>query len=105
MDLRQYYKKLYELESKMPETHVLVVSVETGDGGREGVVTEVPRRNACQLILDGRAKRVEPEQEAEYRGHEALMRGEFQRAKTASRIQVQLMPSETGNPAPAKSGK
>lgn len=105
MDLRQYYKKLHELESNMPETHVLVVSVETGDGGKEGVVTEVPRRNACQLILDGRAKRLGPEQEAEYRTQETLMRGAFERAKTASRIQVQLMPSETVTMIPAKSGK
>jgi hypothetical protein len=105
MDLRQYYKKLHELESKMPESHVLVVSVETGDGGKEGVITEVPRRNACQLILDGRAKRMDPEQEAQYRAQEALKRGEFQRARTASRIQVQLVPNETMNPAPTKSGR
>ncbi len=34
MDLRQYYKKLHELEAKMPEAHVLVGSVESVDGGK-----------------------------------------------------------------------
>lgn len=105
MDLRQYYKKLHELEAKMSESHVLVVSVETGDGGKEGVITEVARRNACQLILEGRARRAEPKEEEEFRSDEILKREEFQRSKTASRIQVQLVPSETGRPLPTKSGK
>lgn len=104
MDLRQYYKKLHEMESKMPETHVLVVSVETGDGGKAGVITEVPRRNACQLILDGRAKRAEEEQEKDYRLMESVKREEFQRAKRASRVQVEFVERETKDPAPAKSG-
>jgi hypothetical protein len=105
MDLRQYYKKLHELEAKMPEAHVLVVSVESGDGGKEGVITEVPRRNACQLILDGRARRAEPAEEEEFRTEESHQREEFQRSKTASRIQVQLVTSEIGKSAPVKSGK
>ncbi len=104
MDLRQYYKKLHEMESKMPETHVLVVSVETGDGGKEGVITEVPRRNACQLILDGRAKRAKPEEEEEYRLMESLKREEFQRVKRASTVRVQVVEMETKDPAPPKSG-
>ncbi len=104
MDLRQYYKKLHEAESKMPETHVLVVSLETGDGGKEGVITEVPRRNACQLILDGRAKRADQAEEEKYRQMETLKREEFQRAKRASRVQVELVERATEGPAPAKSG-
>lgn len=105
MDLRQYYKKLHELESKMPEAHVLVVSVETGDGGKEGVVTEVPRRNACQLILEGRARRADQKEVDEFRCQESLEREEFQRAKAASRVQVQLVNGEILKPAPAAGEK
>jgi hypothetical protein len=105
MDLRQYYKKLHELESKMPEAHVLVVSVETGDGGKEGVITEVPRRNACQLILEGRARRADQKEVDEFRFQEALEREEFQRAKAASRVQVQLVSGDATMLTPAKSGK
>jgi hypothetical protein len=105
MDLRQYYKKLHELESKMPEAHVLVVSVETGDGGKEGVITEVPRRNACQLILEGRAKRADQTEEALFRMDEKEKREAFQRAKVASRVQVQVVSSDAMMLAPAKSGK
>ena len=103
MDVRQYYKKLHELEAKMPEAHVLVVSLETDDGGKEGVITEVPRRNACQLILEGRARRAEPKEEEEYRRMERLKRDEFQRARTAAKMQVTLVARKTEYPAPAKS--
>jgi hypothetical protein len=105
MDLRQYYKKLHELESKMPEAHVLVLSLDTGDGGKEGVITEVPRRNACQLILEGRARRVDQTEEALFRMDEKEKREEFQRAKVASRVQVQLVNGEMLKPAPAERGK
>jgi len=105
MDLRQYYKKLHELESKMPEAHVLVVSEETGDGGKEGVITEVPRRNACQLILEGRARRADQKEEDQFRTQESLQRDEFQRSKAAARLHVQLVNGEILKPAPAASGK
>jgi hypothetical protein len=105
MDLRQYYKKLHELESKMPEAHVLVVSEETGDGGKEGVITEVPRRNACQLILEGRARRADQKEEDQFRTQESLQRDEFQRSKAAARVHVQLVNGEILKPAPAASGK
>lgn len=104
MDLRQYYKKLHELEAKMPEDHVLVVSLENGDGGKEGVITEVPRRNACQLILEGRAKRMDPTEAEEYRLMEGLKREQFKRERAASKVQVELVARETGSPAPEKSG-
>ena len=105
MDLRQYYKKLHELESKMPEADVLVVSVDTGDGGKEGVITEVPRRNACQLILEGRARRADQKEEDEFRTQESLRRDEFERSKAASRIEVRLVDAEMLKPTRAESGK
>ena len=104
MDLRQYYKKLHELEANMPEEHVLMVSVDSGDGGKEGVITEVPRRNACQLILENRAKRMDPKEAEEYRLMEGLKREQFQRERAASKVQVELVARETGSRAPEKSG-
>ena len=105
MDLRQYYKKLHDLESRMTEEHVLVVSVDTGDGGKEGVITEASRRNACQLILEGRARRVEPKEEEEFRSKELAQRDEFRRMEAASKVQLQFVPAKAGRPTRAKSGK
>ncbi len=103
MDLRQYYKKLHELEDSMTDTHVLVVSEETDDGGKPGVISEVSRRNACKLMLEGRAKLADAKQKQDFRTEEWFHREQFQTAKTASRLQFQMVPIETAKPGPAKS--
>lgn len=103
MDLRQYYKKLHELEAGMSDAHVLVVSEETDDGGKPGVVTEVARRNACKLMVEGRAKLADAKQIEEFRIGEALEREAFQGAKTASKMRFQVVPFETAQPGPGNS--
>jgi len=104
MDVRQYYKKLRELEASLPEADVVVVSYETPDGGRAGVLTEVPRRNACQLLLEGRAKVASQEEAEEFRQNEAAKREEFKRNQAASKIQFQVVASDLNKPAPAQTG-
>jgi hypothetical protein len=69
------------------------------------VITEVPRRNACQLILEGRARRADQKEEDQFRTQESLQRDEFQRSKAAARVHVQLVNGEILKPAPAASGK
>lgn len=67
MDLRGYYQKLRELEAALQSEYVVVVSKETPDGGRAGTLTEVPRRLAAKLILDGAAELASPEQTRQWR--------------------------------------
>lgn len=104
MDVRQYYKKLRELEAGMKEANVVVVSYETPDGGKAGVMTEVPRRNACQLLLDGRAKLASDAEADEFRQHEAAKREEFKRIQAASKVQFKLVPAGPDEPAPGTAG-
>jgi len=40
MDLRQYYQKISEKEAAFKEPYPVVVSLETGDGGKTGVLTK-----------------------------------------------------------------
>ncbi len=56
MDLRVYYQKLREVEEKIAEEFPIVVSRETADGGKDGTKTEVPRRIAAKLIVEGLAR-------------------------------------------------
>jgi hypothetical protein len=63
MDLRAYYKRVREIESELPGPFVVVVSIESSDGGKGGVLTEVARFTAAKQIADGRA-RVASSQEA-----------------------------------------
>jgi hypothetical protein len=44
MDLQIYYRKIRAMEDSLKDPSVVLVSLETPDGGREGVRTEVPRR-------------------------------------------------------------
>ena len=56
MDLRNYFQKLREVESQIGDPYTIVVSVETGDGGRAGTTTEVTRALAAKMIVDGSAR-------------------------------------------------
>jgi hypothetical protein len=104
MDVRQYYKKLHELEAGMPEAYAVVVSYETPDGGKAGVLTEVTRRNACELLLEGRARVASPAEAEEFRQNEAAKRKEFELNRAASKVQVHVVATEMGKPVPARTG-
>jgi hypothetical protein len=56
MDLRHYYQKIREIESKIAENFAVVVSHDTPDGGKAGTRTEVPRRLAAKMIAEGSAR-------------------------------------------------
>jgi hypothetical protein len=56
MELRMFYQKLRNIEQSISEPHVVVVSLETPDGGKAGVKTEVERGAAAKLIVEGRAR-------------------------------------------------
>jgi hypothetical protein len=67
MDMRVYYRKIRQKEDELPEDPVVVVSLETADGGKAGVYTEVTRRNAAKMIVEGRADLASVEAAAKFR--------------------------------------
>jgi uncharacterized Fe-S cluster-containing radical SAM superfamily enzyme len=91
MDLRMFYQKLRKLEREIAEPHVVVISQETSDGGKEGQRTEVSRVNAARLILEGRAHLASAEETVEYRRSvEVAMQDAEQRAM-ANRVQLNVI--------------
>ncbi|MGH9660803.1 MAG: hypothetical protein ACRD96_19805 [Bryobacteraceae bacterium] len=56
MDLKAYYQKIRETEQAIADEYPVVVSFETPDGGKANVGTEVPRRVAARMIVEGRAR-------------------------------------------------
>ncbi|MEJ7606972.1 MAG: hypothetical protein WKF37_12080 [Bryobacteraceae bacterium] len=56
MDIRMYFQKVRELERSLQDPFVVVVSLDTSDGGKAGVTTEVSRFRACQLVVEGKAR-------------------------------------------------
>jgi hypothetical protein len=91
MDLRMFYQKLRKLEQEIIEPHVVVVSHETSDGGKEGQKAEVSRGSAARLILEGRARLAGAEETAEYRKTiEQALRDAEQR-EMSSRVQLNVI--------------
>jgi len=56
MDLKLYYQKIRDAEAKIVDEFPVVISRETPDGGKEGTLTEVPRRTAAKMLVDGLAQ-------------------------------------------------
>jgi hypothetical protein len=67
MDLKVFYQKMRKLESEIPDAHVIVVSLETADGGKAGRLTEVNRETAARLVVEGRSRLANADESTEFR--------------------------------------
>jgi len=67
MDLKVYYRKIREIEASLPDGDIVIVSLETPDGGREGVPTEVPRRLAAKSMVEGKSRLASEAEAAQFR--------------------------------------
>jgi hypothetical protein len=91
MDVKQYYRKLREIESGIADPFICVTSLETTDGGKPDVVSEVSREQAAKLVVEGRARlSSKAEAEAFFAKHEADKKA-FEKAEMARRLQVTIV--------------
>ena len=67
MDLRVFYHKMRKLEKEIEEPHVVVVSLDTSDGGKAEVKTEVTRECAARMIVEGCARLASVEETRAFR--------------------------------------
>jgi hypothetical protein len=91
MDLKRYYQELRKKEAEIDGKDIYVVSLETPDGGRAGVITQVPKKIGCKLIVEGRARLATPEEVEKFEKEEAEKRAEFLNQEFARKIQVQVV--------------
>ena len=94
MDLRQYFRKLREIEQSLIEEYPIVISLETADGGKAGRAIEVSRAVAAKMILDGRAILASVEEQEAHRAAEGVARLAAQRAELARRVQLAIVTDE-----------
>jgi hypothetical protein len=92
MDLRAYYRKLRETEAQLQGEHLVVVSLETAEGGKPGVRTEVPRAIAAKLIAEGRARVASAEEGVDFHDKQREDRERFEVEQAARRMQVMVIP-------------
>ena len=91
MDLQVYYQKIRDMEAKIADEFPLVLSLETGDGGKAGTKTEVPRRLAAKLLVEGLARLASKDEVKAYRETLAEAKRLAERAAAAARLQLTVL--------------
>ena len=91
MDVRLYFQKVRQVESTIADAYVIVVSLETPDGGKAGSRTEVSKGMAAKLIVDGRVRLATVEETEHYRTEMMEAREAVEQQNAANRLQVTLV--------------
>ena len=62
MNLKDYYRDITAQEAEIEDAFVLVISLQTPNGGRAGIASEVSRATAAKLIVEKQARLATPEE-------------------------------------------
>jgi len=93
MDMRSYYKKVREADAELTGEHFVMVSLETSEGGKAGVRTEVPRGIAAKLIAEVRARVATEGESQEFHEANREARVLHEQDEAAKRVQVMVIPA------------
>jgi hypothetical protein len=99
VDVKQYYRKLREIEATLPEQYVFIESLETPDGGKAGRVSEVPRDTAAKMLLEARAVLASEKKRQAYFEEQAAAKKAAHKAELARRVQVAIIADPDMNAA------
>jgi|SRR5579864_7145064 len=91
MDLRAYYQKIREIQAKIADVFAIVVSLETGDGGKAGIVTEVSRGVAAKMVVEGIVRLASPEEAAEFLARQAEAARVAEQEAVAGHVQLSVV--------------
>ena len=93
MDLRLYYQKIREAAEKIEDEFPVVMSRDTGDGGKEGTLTEVPRRIAAKMVVEGLAHVASPGQKQAFLNAQAEAKRVLDQLEAAAQVHVTVLSS------------
>jgi len=91
MDVKQYFRKLREIETALADEYPIIVSLETSDGGRAGMISEVSRFNAAKMIVENCAVLATEEQKEQFRDRQAAEKRAAEKAELSKRLQVAII--------------
>lgn len=105
MDIRVYFQKVREIERNIQTPYVVVVSLETPEGGKPGRTTEVTRESAAKLIVEGKVRLAGADEQTAFykKAAEALTAAEEERM--AGKIQLTVVSEPAVRPAKPRSEK
>ena len=93
MEVKTYYRKLREVEARLPD-EVILISKETPEGGRAGRFTEAPRTVAARLIVEGVAEQASEADAESFREQLRQNHSDETRRRAAASIQVNVITEE-----------
>jgi hypothetical protein len=94
MDVKTYYQRIRAMEATITTPFAVVSSLGTDDGGKKGVLVEVPRHQAAKMIVEGSAEMAQADQAAAFlQAQEAAYRA-AQDAATAAKLEVTMVSSD-----------
>jgi len=93
MDLRAYYKKLRQAEADLTGEEFVMVSLATPEGGKAGLLTEVPKTVAARLLAEGRAELATEDDAKEYREAVREAKAKIDEEEAARQVQVMVIPT------------
>lgn len=105
MDLRAYYRNIREVESTIPTPFIVVVALDTPEGGKAGTCSETTRFVAAKLVAEGRAKLASEEQTKRFYEQHAEARREAEANAAAQRMQVTIVGTSELRQKPGKAAK
>ena len=91
MDVKQYFRRLREIEESFVDKYPVVISLDTPDGGKAGLLAETSRHVAAKMILEGRAVLANAEQTSAYYEHQEATKRAAEKAELAKRVQVAII--------------
>jgi prolyl-tRNA synthetase len=91
MDLRLYYQKIRDMESKITEAFPVVVSNETADGGKPGALTEVTPGIAARMVVEGSAHLATAAEAKAFRAVQAEAKRVADQAAAAAKVQFTVV--------------
>lgn len=86
-----YYQNVKQTRAKLPEPYVFVTSMETTNGGKQGVISEVETALAARMIVDGSARESTPEEIAAHLAACEQLRAAAKEDELRSRLRVTLV--------------
>jgi hypothetical protein len=91
MDLKQYYQKIRDMESRITEAFPVVVSNETADGGKPGVPTEVTPGIAARMLVEGVARLATAEEAMAFQTAQAEAKRAADQAAAVAKVQFTVL--------------
>ena len=91
MDIRQYFRKMREVEAGLSDEFPILVSLETSDGGKAGMIFEATRSNAARMLVEARAALASDEQREQYVERLATAKKAADTADMMKRLQLAIV--------------